>query len=221
MRLADELEALETASRAKRDPAVQAAIERMIADLDATAVAAGALTVGEMAPDFELPDTHGRRISLAGLLERGPAVLVFYRGGWCPYCNLQLRAFHRALPRIKAAGAGLVAISPQSLDRMESTAVEEELAFPLLSDLGNRVARLFGLAWRIPAEIVALYARRGIDFTALNGTAESELPLAASFVVSTEGIVRLAQVDIDFRQRAEPDDIVATLDRLRAEGTPA
>lgn len=215
MRLKEELNALESANRAKRDPAVQEAIERMIADLDAQAVAAGALTVGEMAPDFELPDLHGRRVSLARLLSHGPAVLVFYRGGWCPYCNLQLRAFQRVLPRIQDAGASLIAISPQSLDRMESTSVQEELGYPLLSDLGNRTARLFGLAWRIPTEVVQLYARRGIDFTQLNGTAEAELPLAASFVVGADGIVRLAQVDIDFRQRADPEDILATLERLK------
>lgn len=218
MSLTDDLEALEAANRAKRAPAVQEAIERMIADLDATAVASGAVTVGEVAPDFELPDLRGRRIALSDLLKAGPVVLVFYRGGWCPYCNLQLRAFHKVMPRIKAAGASLVAISPQSLDRMESTAAEEELDFPLLSDLGNRTARLFGLAWQVPAEIVALYARRGIDFTALNGTAQPELPLAASFVVSTDGIVRLAQVDIDFRQRADPEDIIAALGRLAASG---
>lgn len=215
MRLTEELNELESANRAKRDPAVQEAIERMIADLDAQAVAAGALTVGEVAPDFELPDMTGRRVVLGDLLSHGPAVLVFYRGGWCPYCNLQLRAFQRTLPRIRAAGAGLVAISPQSLDRMESTAAQEELGFPLLSDVGNRTARLYGLAWRIPPEIVQLYARRGIDFTQLNGTAEAELPLAASFVVATDGLVRLAQVDIDFRQRADPEDIVATLEGLR------
>jgi peroxiredoxin len=213
MRLSEELRALETASRAKRDPAVQDAIERMIADLDAEAVAAEALSVGETAPDFELPDLHGRRVALADLLSTGPAVLVFYRGAWCPYCNLQLRAFQRALPRIRAAGASLVAISPQSLDRMESTAAQEELGFPLLSDLGNRTARLYGLAWRIPDDIVRLYARRGIDFTRLNGTAEAELPLAASYVVGSDGLVRLAQVDVDFRQRADPEDIVAVLAR--------
>jgi peroxiredoxin len=213
MRLSEELRALETASRVKRDPAVQDAIERMIADLDAEAVAAEALSVGETAPDFELPDLHGRRVALADLLSTGPAVLVFYRGAWCPYCNLQLRAFQRALPRIRAAGASLVAISPQSLDRIESTAAQEELGFPLLSDLGNRTARLYGLAWRIPDDIVRLYARRGIDFTRLNGTAEAELPLAASYVVGSDGLVRLAQVDVDFRQRADPEDIVAVLAR--------
>lgn len=218
MSLFDDLSALEAANRAKRAPAVQEAIERMIADLDASAAAAGAVTVGEIAPDFNLPDLHGRRVALTDLLKTGPAVLVFYRGGWCPYCNLQLRAFHRVMPRIRAAAASLVAISPQSLDRMESTAIQEELSFPLLSDVGNRTARLFGLAWQIPAEIVALYAGRGIDFTVLNGTARPELPLAASFVVSTDGIVRLAQVDIDFRQRADPEDIVSELDRLAAMG---
>jgi len=110
-------------------------------------LAAGALKVGESGPDFILPDAHGEPVRLNSLLNDGPVVLIFYRGGWCPYCNLHLRGFQRRLPDIRLLGAQIVGISPQLPDNSLSTQEKNELSFPVLSDVGNKVARQFGIVF--------------------------------------------------------------------------
>src|SRR5438105_1829318 len=142
--------------------------------LDAGATELGARTwptraVGDAAPDFELPDARGGSVTLAGLRSDGPVVLVFYRGAWCPYCNLQLRAFQAALADIHAAGAALVAISPQTPDNSLTLAEQAKLAFPVLSDVGNGVARSYGLVFALGAADRELHGGVGIDLAAFNG----------------------------------------------------
>ena len=184
--------------------------------LDAGATELGALTwpakaVGEAAPDFELPDARGGSVTLAGLRREGPVVLVFYRGAWCPYCNLQLRAFQDALADIHAAGASLVAISPQTPDNSLTLADQAELAFPVLSDVGNDVARSYGLVYALSTADRELHGSVGVDLAAFNGDDSWELPAPGVFVVDTDGTIRYASVAGDYRWRVGPDEVLAAL----------
>jgi peroxiredoxin len=140
-------------------------------------------------------------------------VLTFYRGGWCPYCNLALRAYQRALPELHARGAELVAVSPQLPDSSLSTAERNALTFAVLSDAGNRVARDYGLVFAVPDEVVAYYREhRQHDLTAANGPGAWELPVPATFVIAPDATVVLADVDPDYTRRLEPAAILTALE---------
>jgi len=170
-----------------------------------------AKAVGDTAPDFELPDARGGSVTLAGLREDGPVVLIFYRGAWCPYCNLQLRAFQAALADIHSAGATLVAISPQTPDNSLTLAEQAELAFPVLSDAGNAVARSYGIVFGFGADDRELHSSIGIDLAASNGDDSWELPAPAVFVVDADGTIRYASVAGDYRWRVGPDEVLSAL----------
>ena len=172
-----------------------------------------ALKVGDRAPDFELPDPAGKKVKLSELLARGPVVVTWYRGGWCPYCNIALRGFHKRLPEIRSAGASLVAISPETPDNSLSTAEKNHLEFEVLSDQGNKVARAYGVAYKIP-KVVADQFKGRLDLAKYNGDDSGELPLGVTYVIDREGIIRYAFVDADYRKRAEPSDVLAALRNL-------
>jgi peroxiredoxin len=174
-----------------------------------------ALAVGDEAPDFSLPDAQGRRVFLADLLRDGPAVVTFYRGGWCPYCNIQLRAYQRALPEITALGGRLVAISPQRPDGSLSTAQKNALEFAVLSDAGNGVARAFGLVYALPTELREALSSNGKALPGINGDESWELPLPATYVIGTDRRIVLAAIEIDYRNRLAPEAIVAALGALQ------
>ena len=166
------------------------------------------------APNFSLPDATGKTVELGQLLKDGPVVLSFYRGGWCPYCNIELRALQAALPELQAHQTTLVAVSPQTPDQSLSTAEKNELEFSVLSDQGNNVAREYGLVFELPEELRPIYANFGIDVPAHNGDDTFELPVPATFVIDQDGKVRYAFVNADYRQRVEPSEIVAALAQL-------
>lgn len=167
--------------------------------------------VGAHAPDFTLPDSTGEHVSLSSLLSRGPVVLAFYRGGWCPHCSTELRAYQARLAEISSLGAALVAVSPQTPDNSLSTREKLELAFPVLSDTGNVVARSYGLVFSLPEELREIYAGFGLDLPTANGDDSFELPLPATYVIDTEGAVVWRHVDADYTKRAEPNDVIAAL----------
>ena len=185
-----------------------------IAQLIASGATERALKEGEQAPDFTLPDAFGQPVTLAHLLQHGPVVITFYRGAWCPYCNLELHAYQRALPQIQALGATLVAISPQTPDHSLSTVEQRELSFMVLSDVGNVVARRFGLAFTIDAAVRAAHQQVGANLPAFNGDESWELPIAGTYIVDQAGTVRLAFVDPDFMHRLDPSVIIARLKEL-------
>jgi len=180
-------------------------------------LAAGALKAGDQAPMFVLPDMHGRQVDLRGLLDAGPVVLSFYRGGWCPFCNLELRALAQALPNIEAAGGRLVAVSPELPDYGRGTAEADDIRFKVLSDAGNRVARKFGLVFTLPESLRPVYAGFGIDLSAHNGDDTFELPMPATYIISGDGRIRHAFVSADYTERMEPDDIIHVLRELQAD----
>ncbi len=185
------------------------------ARLDASGLAESGVGVGDRAPGFELPDASGATVSLSSLLERGPVVLAFYRGGWCPYCSLELRALQARLPEIAAAGATLVAVSPQTPDNSLSTAERLELEFPVLSDVGNVVARSFGLVFTLPEDLREVYTGFGLDLPAANGDDSFELPIPATYVIAASGEVAWRFADPDYTRRGEPDDVIDALGSLQ------
>jgi len=184
------------------------------ARLLASDTAAEAIDTGDLAPDFSLPDAKGRTLRLAELLERGPVVLSFYRGGWCPFCNLEFRALMDHLPRIRAEGATLVGISPETPDNSLTTAQKHGLEFEVLSDSGNRTARDYGLVMTVYEEMRPLYLEWGFDIPAANGDESWELPVPATYIIDTERTVRAAFVEKDYTRRMEPADIIRALQAL-------
>jgi peroxiredoxin len=173
-----------------------------------------ALKVGDSAPDFTLPDATRHSISLASLRQAGPVVVVFYRGQWCPYCDLQLRAYQEVLPRIRALGATLVAISPQTPDESLSTAEKRKLEFHVLSDAGNHVARGWGLVWKVGSSLDSVHKAFGIDLATSNGDTSNELPVPATFVVEPSGRIAFAHHDPNWRVRLEPAALVSALEKV-------
>lgn len=184
--------------------------------LAASNLVSRALNIGDTVPDFILPDAHGEPIRLRGLLNRGPVVIIFYRGGWCPYCNLHLRGFQRRLQEFRDLGAQVVAISPQLPDNSLSTQEKDDLAFPVLSDVGNKVARQFGIVFELNDKLLELYRQFGHALEDFNGPdGKRELPVPATFLVDGNGTIRLAHVDVDYTQRIDPDDVIRALMALR------
>jgi peroxiredoxin len=187
-----------------------AIMDAEISRLAVSNLTARALKVGDSAPDFILPDVHGEPVRLRAL--PGPVVIVFYRGGWCPYCNLHLRGFQHRLQEFRELGATVVAISPQLPDNSLSTREKAELEFPVLSDVGNKVARQFGIVFELSDELVELYRKFGHALEDFNGAAGSrELPVPATFLLDGAGIIRLAHVDVDYTRRLDPDDVIRAL----------
>ena len=184
------------------------------ANLASSGILEAAISTGATAPDFTLPNATGATVQLSQLLSQGPVVLSFYRGQWCPYCNLELRALQQALPDITAAGATLVAVSPQTPDNSLSTVEKNELTFEVLSDVGNRVAQDYGLVFQLPENLRPIYAGFGIDVPAHNGDDTFHLPIAATYVIATDGTVTHAFVDADYTKRLDPSEIQAALQAL-------
>lgn len=221
MSLKLELQELAETVRSRRTAEAQAGIDRLFDALRQAQLDKNCLQVGETAPDFELLDADGRAVSLDRALARGPVVIAFYRGGWCPFCSLALRALQRAAPEIEALGASLLAISPQVDPAPRTIRDRLGIGFPLLTDRGNKVARLFGLTFRLPPDLIDLYRRAEIDIARINGMADWELPLPATYVVGRDGDVTHAFIELDFTERAEPADVVAALRRIADAAAPA
>ncbi len=187
---------------------------RPIGQLVTSGAAEHALKEGEQAPDFTLPDAGGNAVSLSHLLRQGSVVVTFFRGQWCPYCHLALRAYQQAVPQLQAGSATLVAISPQTPDHNKALAEKLGLTFALLSDRGNQVARAYGLVFTIDKALHRAHVRVGAALPVFNGTDAWDLPMAATFLVAQSGTVRLAFVDPDFTRRLDPSVIVARLNEL-------
>jgi peroxiredoxin len=215
MGLQQQLDAFK-AEFARTAPAGRPALyETKIDELRASFALETAIRTGDEAPDFTLPDPERRNVSLGRLLEAGPSVVTFYRGGWCPYCNIQLRAYQGVLADITALGGRLVAISPQLPDGSLSTAEANKLTFDVLSDVGNRVARNFGLVWSLPEELRAALRSNNKVLPDINGDDGWELPVPATYVIARDRRVALAAIDVDYRKRLEPDAILSALRSLR------
>jgi peroxiredoxin len=181
------------------------------ARLDAVDFAGRALRVGDRAPDFTLPDHRGKAVQLSALLRYGPVVLIFYRGQWCPYCNLQLRAFQARFDEFARYRAQLVAVSPQTPDLSLAMVDQNELAFTVLSDVGAHVIERYGLRYEVDRATRALLETAGNDLSTYNGGGGWVLPAVATFVVGTAGRVRYANVRGNWTERSEPSEVLEVL----------
>jgi peroxiredoxin len=195
-------------------PAANNTIDTGITAVQSSGVAERSLRAGQQAPNFTLPDAAGRPVMLSQLLANGPVVLVFYRGNWCPYCNVQLRAYSQALEKFRAHGATLLAVSPQTPELTRLTAEEKDLQFPVLSDARNAVARQYGLPYQVGEAVYQTLHGVGIDLAAFNGDASGELPLTGTFVIGQDGRIAWAHVDANFKQRPDPALVLAALAKL-------
>ncbi|MGP7818647.1 peroxiredoxin-like family protein [Niallia sp. 01092] len=189
-------------------------MEQATKELADSGIAKG-LKVNDQAPNFTLKDATGADITLYEELEKGPVILTFYRGAWCPYCNLELKAYQRVLPAIKEAGAQLIAISPQTPDASLTTKEKNELEFFVLSDPNGSTAENYNLLFKMPDFLIEIYKQSGLDVPAHNGNDAWKLPVPATFLIDQNGNIQFANVDPDYRNRVEPAEMVALLTAVK------
>jgi peroxiredoxin len=201
---------------AKYVPAdAQAVHERTVTALKQQGLAARALGVGVKAPSFELPDHNGKLVSSAALLSKGRIVICFIRGRWCPFDVGQMEAMSAIAEQVEAAGASLVAISPQTEKQAYFMHDQHKLAFPLLVDAHNGVARQFGLVYRVPEEQQAIYRRTFVNLPFVNGDDSWELPIPATYVLDRDATILFSGVNEDYTDRPEPLEIFRAVDSKR------
>ena len=212
-KLATQIEEFKTRNRKELPKEVAAALEKAKSEILSQKDIEG-LRPGDTAPNFALPDINGKKFSLSKVLEDGPAVLVFYRGEWCPFCNLQLRALEKVYPDLKKLGASLVGITPQKFTDADK-ASSSSLTFPLLSDVKGDSLRDYKLLYRIPEKMQKVYKERyDIDLEKYNGEGRWVLPVTATYIVDRKGVIRAGMVDLDYTRRMEPSDILAEVKKL-------
>jgi len=192
-------------------------MHRATAELIASGAAQKALQVGGKAPAFTLADAEGKTVSSVELLREGPLVVTFYRGVWCPYCNMDLQAIEAALPELEQRGARLVAISPQTAPNSRRSQRENKISFPILSDPRNEVAAAFGLRFALPGYLADLYKNvfRN-DLAIVNGDDSWTLPMPARFVIAQDGTIVYAEVNPDYTRRPDPEALLPVLDQLKS-----
>ncbi len=173
-----------------------------------------AIQVGDTAPNFTLRNAENLEVSLYSYLEKGPVVLIWYRGGWCPYCNITMHQLQQELPAFKAEGANLIALTPELPDQSISTAEKHELEFEVLSDTANVVGHKYGIVYDLTDEVAAIYIE-SFNLHDHNGNTSNQLPLAATYVIDKNGVVRYAYLDAEYRNRAEPLEILEALKQIK------
>jgi len=220
MSLQDRLDALKADFEGGKFPVKPSAgqldaMHRATAELIANGQAQRALKAGDKAPDFVLNDPDGNPVSLRELLAKGPLVVSFYRGIWCPYCNLELQALQGALAEIEARGASLVAISPQTPPNSRKSERDNKLTFKILSDAKAEVANAFGIRFSLPGYLIEVYKGFKTDLPLVNGDPSWVLPMPARYVIGTDGVIAYAEISPDYTQRPDPSELLPVLDRLR------
>ncbi|WP_042876956.1 peroxiredoxin-like family protein [Cupriavidus necator] len=221
MTLQDKLDAFKADFRAGKapyfaPPEVHAVMVKATNELIASGLAERALKAGDVAPAFELEDGNGQMVSSSKLLKEGPLVVCFYRGVWCPCCNIELPALEEAFPSFKAEGASLVAISPQTPANSRKSARDWNISFPILSDAQGRIAAAFGVRHDLPSELIELYSRLAINLPALNNDSRWTLPMPARYVINRDGRILYSEINPDYTVRPEPTDVLPVLRRSRA-----
>ncbi|MBB4566948.1 peroxiredoxin-like family protein [Rhizobium leucaenae] len=219
MSLQDRLDAFKNDFESGNPPysiprAIIDAFHRSTAALIATGQAERALRAGDVAPNFTLEGADGTLVSLLDLLAKGSAVLTFYRGAWCPYCNLELSALQEALPEIAARSASLVAISPQTAPNSRKSIRQHNLTFPMLNDPGNELAAKFGLRWKLSDEMIGVYKTLGADLETFNGNSSWTLPMPARYIIDRDGVIAFSEINPDYTKRPDPSELLPTLDLL-------
>lgn len=177
-------------------------------------LAEGVSKEGDIFPAFSLPDSEGITHDLASLLAKGPIIVSFYRGGWCPYCVMELKALRAIIEQLPELGATLVAISPETSKHSADTKVRNDLNFMILSDKDNGLARECGLVFKIPPDLLTQYQNFGFDIESHNGNDKFELPIPATYIVDQQGVIRFAFVEEDYTCRVEPEKLLGILKSL-------
>lgn len=199
------------AKREKMPAEVLQTMAQTTKELKDTGIENRALRTGDSMPDFSLPNQHGEMRRFKDYLEDSPVVLNIYRGGWCPYCNFEMKALADALPEIKAAGAQLVGMAPETPEHALETASRHDIGIDILSDQGNVVSEQLGLVFSLAEELRPIYLGAELDIPAYNGDDSFLLPVPATYIVGTDGVIQADFVNADYTQRLEPSDIVALL----------
>jgi peroxiredoxin len=195
----------------------QALMDQHVAHLAETGIGRSAKQVGDRAPEIRLRDQHGEIFDVASLLAEGSVVVTFYRGGWCPFCNLELKAYQDVLSRIIAAGASMVAISPEKPDDTVNTAEKNALSFPVLSDVGQVVGKAFGVVYAFTDDLRSVYDGFKLDIPAKNGAPDDwSLPLSATYVIDRDNKILFADTRVDYRERTDPLEVLRILEHRAA-----
>lgn len=212
--LQSKLDSMKNRFESKATDEKKKAYEQGVEEVGESAAMKTALKEGDDAFMFELPSASGSNVKLEELLKDGPVVVIWYRGGWCPYCNIQLREMQSYLPQIKELGANLVAISPEMPDSSLSTKEKDQITYHVLSDAGNKVGKKFGIVYTLP-EVVQKQFEGRLDVDAYNGDNKKELPLAVTYIINKDGKITYAFIDKDYKKRAEPEEIIRELKKLK------
>lgn len=209
--LNEQLSALVAENKSKIPEEIVKVMQAADLDLAGTGIVENIVGVGEKFPEITLPNATGKQVNIQELLEKGPVVISFYRGGWCPYCNLELRELQKFIPEFEKLNATLVAISPETPDNSLDTKQRNELTFPVLSDKGNVLSKQLKLTFNLKNEIIDIYNSFGLDVEKFNGDTNFELPIPATYVIGTDGVIKLADANTNYTQRTEPQDILDIL----------
>jgi peroxiredoxin len=192
-------------------PEIHPIMARATAELIASGQAERAVKVGDRAPTFLLKDENNQPVSSTELLAKGPLVVTFYRGAWCPYCNMELQAINEVLPEIHALNGSVVAISPQTQPNSRKAVRNNQLSFPVLSDVNGEIAAAFGLRFRLPDYLIELYANLKNDLPLINDDPSWTLPMPARYVIGQDGVVLYAEINPDYTQRPDPSELLPVL----------
>jgi peroxiredoxin len=214
MNLQNELNAVRDAVSQKAPSHVVTTIQATTQRLKDSGLAMKALQPGQSIMDFELPDATGKIVNSADLRQSGPLLILFYRGVWCPFCNLTVQAYQERLPAFLQRGVTLMAISPQTPDKSLTLQQKHDLKFPVLSDSGNKIARQFGIVFQLDSALKKVQERFGVDIAAYNGDDRFELPIPATFLVSKNGKVVRSYVEADYMKRLVPETAIEWIDEF-------
>lgn len=219
--LQDELDHLTALIHQETSPRLLQVLDTFVQDLQRERASQYSLTAGDTVANFTLQDQHYRPVTLYDQLNEGPVLLKFFRGGWCPYCNLELKALHHARPEIEYRGAQLLAVTPESPENMAHTVRKNSLDYPVLHDLNSEVARQFGVAVQLSDHLKTFYRSLGLNLSLRHADVLVRLPLPALYLIDTDYTVRYAFVDEDYRQRAEITEVVGLLHNISRTLVPS
>ena len=216
MSLQDQLDAFKAQFKTQAPEGAFDAFARSTQELIDSGQADRAVKAGDTAPDFTLTDQDDKTIVLKDLLAKGPVVLSFYRGVWCPYCNIELKALEEAAGDIRARGASLVAISMQGASDSRKSQRGNKLSFPILTDTAGELAAKFGIRWTLQDYVIEFHKMFGVELPKIHNDGKWNLPMPARYVIDTDGTVAYAEVNPDYTRRPDPSDLFPVLDKLRS-----
>lgn len=209
--LKEQLQEFSSDFKTKAPQEAQDLMQKSLDDLAKTSLVDTALKTGDTLPTITLKNIQGNDISIQEILKENRLMLFFYRGGWCPYCNLELQSIQSLLPEFESKGIKVVAISPETIENAAETSKKHSLGFEVLSDTDNKIAKSLGLVYQIPDELNQLYLKFGIDLSKSQNNNDHELPVAASYIVEQDGKISYHFLDEDYKKRAEPSEILEKL----------